>query len=186
MNTLTLPGYKISTSISDGFNTSVYRGIRESDEQPVIIKILKAEFPTLEQITRLKNEYKITQHLYVEGVVKSYSLETYQNRLALILEDFGGNSLGQIISKKLDLTAFLNIGIQLASALNSLHQNGIIHKDIKPSNIIINLETGTVKLTDFSVASRLSKENPQINSTNLVEGTVAYMSPEQTGRMNRT
>jgi len=186
MNTLTLPGYKISTSISDGFNTSVYRGIRESDEQPVIIKILKAEFPTLEQITRLKNEYKITQHLQVESIVKSYSLETYQNRLALILEDFGGNSLSQIISTKLNLTAFLNIGLQLASALNSLHQNCIIHKDIKPSNIIINQETGTVKLTDFSVASRLSKENPQINSTNLVEGTIAYMSPEQTGRMNRT
>ena len=184
--TLTLPGYQIGTSISDGFNTSVYRGMRESDEQPVIIKILKAEFPTLEQITRLKNEYKITQHLQVESIVRAYSLETYQNRLALILEDFGGNSLSQIISKKLNLTAFLNIGIHIASALNSLHQNSIIHKDIKPSNIIINLETGTVKLTDFSIASRLSKETPQINSANLVEGTVAYMSPEQTGRMNRT
>ncbi|WP_293335061.1 ATP-binding sensor histidine kinase [Microcoleus sp. CAWBG58] len=186
MNTLTLPGYRISTSISDGFNTSVYRAIRESDEQPVIIKILKAEFPTLEQITRLKNEYKITQHLHADSIVKYYSLETSQNRLALIAEDFGGRSLNQIISKKLDLTEFLNIGIQLASALNSLHQNGIIHKDIKPSNIIINLEIGIVKITDFSIASRLSKETPQINSANLVEGTVAYMSPEQTGRMNRT
>ncbi|MCU0546563.1 MAG: trifunctional serine/threonine-protein kinase/ATP-binding protein/sensor histidine kinase [Oscillatoriaceae cyanobacterium Prado104] len=188
MNILTLPDYKLGTSISDGCNTSVYRGIREADAQPVIIKILKAEFPSLEQITRLKNEYKITQHLEVETIVKSYSLETYRNRLALILEDFGGCALSQIISnsKKLNLTEFLNIGIQLASALNSLHQNGIIHKDIKPSNIIINQETGTVKLTDFSVASRLSKENPQINSANLVEGTVAYMSPEQTGRMNRT
>jgi len=186
MNTLTLPGYQISAPISDGLNTCVYRGIRESDEQPVIIKILKAEFPTLEEITRLKNEYKITQHLHVESIVKSYSLETYQNRFALILEDFGGQSLNQILSKKLNLTAFLNIGIQLTSALNSLHQNCIIHKDIKPSNIIINLETETVKINDFSVASRLSKENPQINSANLVEGTVAYMSPEQTGRMNRT
>ena len=186
MNTLTLPGYKITTSISDGFNTSVYRGIRQSDEEPVIIKILKAEFPTLEQITRLKHEYKITQHLHVDSIVKYYSLETYQNRLALISEDFGGNSLSKTISTQLNLTAFLKIGIQLASALNSLHQNCIIHKDIKPSNIIINLETGTVKLTDFSIASRLSKETPQINSTNLVEGTVAYMSPEQTGRMNRT
>ncbi|WP_367274825.1 AAA family ATPase [Microcoleus sp. CAWBG556] len=186
MNTFALPGYQISTSISDGFNTSIYRGIRESDEQPVIIKILKAECPTLEQITRLKNEYKISQHLQVDSIVKYYSLETCQNRLALIAEDFGGRSLNQIISKKLDLTAFLSIGIQLASGLSSLHQNGIIHKDIKPSNIIINLETGTVKITDFSIASRLSKENPQINSANLVEGTVAYMSPEQTGRMNRS
>ncbi|MBD0311777.1 MAG: serine/threonine-protein kinase PknK, partial [Microcoleus sp. T3-bin5] len=172
--------------MSDGLNTSVYRGIRASDKQPVIIKLLKAEFPTLEEITRLKNEYKITQHLHVESIVKSYSLETYQNRIALILEDFGGQSLSQILSKRLNLTAFLNIGIQLTSALNSLHQNSIIHKDIKPSNIIINLETETVKINDFSVASRLSKENPQINSANLVEGTVAYMSPEQTGRMNRT
>ena len=186
MNTLILPGYQISAPISDGLNTSVYRGIRASDKQPVIIKLLKAEFPTLEEITRLKNEYKITQHLHVESIVKSYSLETYQNRIALILEDFGGQSLSQILSKNLNLTAFLNIGIQLTSALNTLHQNCIIHKDIKPSNIIINLETETVKINDFSVASRLSKENPQINSANLVEGTVAYMSPEQTGRMNRT
>ncbi|MEG4631669.1 AAA family ATPase [Microcoleus sp. AR_TQ3_B6] len=186
MNTLILPGYQISAPISDGLNTCIYRGIRESDEQPVIIKILKAEFPTLEEITRLKNEYKITQHLHVESIVKSYSLETSQNRFALILEDFGGQSLSQILSKRLNLTAFLNIGIQLTSALNSLHQNCIIHKDIKPSNIIINLDTETVKINDFSVASRLSQENPQINSANLVEGTVAYMSPEQTGRMNRT
>ena len=188
MNLLTLPEYKIITSISEGCNTSIYRGIRKSDAQPVIIKILKAEFPTLEQITRLKNEYKITHNLQLENIVKSYSLETYQNQIALILEDFGGCALSKIIcqTEKLNLTEFLNIGIQLASALHSLHQNGIIHKDIKPSNIIINPETGTVKLTDFSIASRLSKENTQINSANLVEGTVAYMSPEQTGRMNRT
>ncbi|TAE99220.1 MAG: GAF domain-containing protein [Oscillatoriales cyanobacterium] len=179
-----LPGYRISASISEGFNTSVYRGIRNSDEQPVIIKILKAEFPTLEQITRLKHEYKITQNLHIEGIVKAYSLETYQNRIALILEDFGGDVLSH--STKLNLPAFLNIAVQLASTLKSLHRNGIIHKDIKPSNIIINSATGIVTITDFSVASRLSKENPQLNNLNLVEGTVAYMSPEQTGRMNRT
>ncbi|MEZ2238742.1 AAA family ATPase [Microcoleus sp.] len=179
-----LPGYRISASISEGFNTSVYRGIRNSDEQPVIIKILKAEFPTLEQITRLKHEYKITQNLHIEGIVKAYRLETYQNRIALILEDFGGDVLSH--STKLNLPAFLKIAVQLASTLKSLHRNSIIHKDIKPSNIIINSATGTVKITDFSVASRLRKENPQLNNINLVEGTVAYMSPEQTGRMNRT
>jgi serine/threonine protein kinase len=122
MNTLTLPGYQISASISDGLNTCVYRGIRESDEQPVIIKILKAEFPTLEEITRLKNEYKITQHLHVESIVKSYSIETYQNRVALILEDFGGQSLSQILSKRLNLTAFFkhwhstNLSTQLTAS----------------------------------------------------------------------
>ncbi|WP_420840310.1 trifunctional serine/threonine-protein kinase/ATP-binding protein/sensor histidine kinase [Argonema galeatum] len=184
---LTLLGYKITQEIHEGINTLIYRGIRERDEQPVIIKILKAQYPTLEHITRLKHEYKITQNLSLEGVVKVYNLEDHQNRLALILEDFGGESLTKILSsQKPNLTTFLRIAIQITQALSSLHQNQIIHKDIKPSNIIINRQTGDVKLTDFSIASRLGKENPQINNLNQVEGTLAYMSPEQTGRMNRS
>jgi len=183
---LAISGYQIFETIQDGINKIIYRGIREADQQPVILKVLQAENPTIEQISRLKHEYKIIANLDLEGIVKVYSFESSENYTALILEDFGGESLKKLLNRqKLNLTTFLSIGIQLAQALAGLHQNQIVHKDIKPANIIINPETGQIKITDFSIASQLNKENAQINNPNQIEGTLAYMSPEQTGRMNR-
>ncbi len=184
--TLRIPGYELTEVVREGANTIIYRAISQPARQPVILKILKDEYPTLEQITRIKHEYKIAENLAAAGIVKVYRLESYQNRLALVCEDFGGQSLKQLLeAQKLSLISFLGIAAQLVQALASLHQQQIIHKDIKPANIIINPATGIVKLTDFSVASRLSKETPQLCNPNSLEGTLAYMSPEQTGRMNR-
>ncbi|GET40563.1 trifunctional serine/threonine-protein kinase/ATP-binding protein/sensor histidine kinase [Microseira wollei] len=183
---VTLPGYKNLKLIQEGATTVIYRGQREEDEFPAIVKILKHEYPTLEDITRLKHEYEITKDLDLAGIIKPYSLENYQNGIALILEDVGGRSLQQFIWDRPGIGDFLNIAIQLASSLGELHKNNIIHKDIKPCNIIINPKTLEVKITDFSIASRLVKEIPKISNPNLIEGTLAYMSPEQTGRMNRS
>jgi len=186
---LTFPGYQLGKPINSGINTLIYRGIRERDRQPTIIKTLKAESPTIEQLARLKHEYQIAANLDAEGIVKVYSLESYQNRLALILEDFGGKSLREILNSSaspLELKSFLKIAIKLAEALSFLHQNQIIHKDIKPGNIIINPHAEKIKITDFSIASRLTKEDAQITNPANFEGTLAYMSPEQTGRMNRS
>ena len=181
------PGYKITEIIYEGLRTVVYRGIRENDRQPVIVKTIKDEYPTIEQITRLRQEYIIIQNLDVPGIVKPYSLETYQNSFALVLEDFGGRSINHLlIQKKTQLKEVLHIAISLTETLDRLHKIPLIHKDIKPSNIIINPETREVKLTDFSIAIALPKEQPTIVTSNLLEGTIAYMSPEQTGRMNRT
>ncbi|OUL17654.1 serine/threonine protein kinase [Nostoc sp. T09] len=182
-----IPGYDLTEIISEGTNTIVYRARAQKNQQSVILKVLKAEYPTLEQITCFKHEYKTTENLNCEGIVKVYGLESYQNRLALVAEDFNGVSLKQFLSQQqLCEVSFLKIAVQLAQALLSLHQNRIIHKDIKPANIIINPHTGIVKITDFSIASYLDKETPQLTNPNHLEGTVAYMSPEQTGRMNRT
>jgi predicted ATPase/signal transduction histidine kinase/tRNA A-37 threonylcarbamoyl transferase component Bud32 len=186
---LSIPGYQLGKAINSGINTLIYRGIRERDRQPTIIKTLKAESPTIEQLARLKHEYQIAANLDAEGIVKVYSLESYQNRLALILEDFGGKSLKEILNSSkspLELKSFLKIAIKLAEALSFLHQNQIIHKDIKPGNIIINPYAEKIKITDFSIASRLTKEDAQITNPANFEGTLAYMSPEQTGRMNRS
>lgn len=181
-----VPGYDITEVIYEGINTIIYRGISQTNQQKVILKILKEDYPTLDAITRLKHEYKITENLDLEGIVNILRLETQQNRLILVLEDFGGQSLKEVLNnQKLDLLKFLNIAVQLAKALVSLHSHNIIHKDIKADNIIINPKTGEVKLTDFSIASRLSKEKLQLTNPNQLEGTLTYMSPEQTGRMNR-
>ncbi|MGD1914439.1 MAG: serine/threonine protein kinase, partial [Rivularia sp. (in: cyanobacteria)] len=181
-----VPGYDIMEVIYEGINTIIYRGISHLNQQKVILKILKEDYPTLDAITRLKHEYKITESLDLEGVVKILRLETDENRLLLVLEDFGGKSLRQVLSnQKLELLECLNIAVQLGKALVSLHSHNIIHKDIKADNIIINPKSGQVKLTDFSIASRLSNEKLQLTNPNQLEGTLTYMSPEQTGRMNR-
>ncbi|MBD1938345.1 ATP-binding sensor histidine kinase [Microcoleus sp. FACHB-68] len=187
MNT-SLTDYQLNDlPLHEGEKTIIFRGIKQLDKTPVIVKVLKAEYPTLEEITQLRHEYKISQSLNGEGIVRSIALDNYNNGVALILEDFGGESLKQFLShEKINLTQFLLIAIQLSSALAVLHQNQIIHKDIKPHNIIINPETKKVKLTDFSISSRLSRETQNLSNPNLIEGTLAYMSPEQTGRMNRS
>ncbi len=182
-----VPGYDITEVIYEGINTIIYRGTSHLNQQKVILKILKEDYPSLDAITRLKHEYKITENLDLEGTVKILRLETKQNRLVLVLEDFGGQSLKQVISnRKLELLEFLNIAVQLAKGLVSLHSHNIIHKDIKADNIVINPKTGQVNLTDFSIASRLSNEKLQLTNPNQLEGTLTYMSPEQTGRMNRS
>ncbi|MDF5719205.1 MAG: protein kinase [Rhizonema sp. PD37] len=174
--------YEVIQEIYHSDHTVIYRGKSLRKQQSVIIKTFKSEYPTLEEIAFIKHEYQIAKNLDLEGIVKPLSLENYGNGLALILEDVDGQSLQHYLTyKKIDLIDFLKIAIQLAQTLAELQARQITHKDLKSSNIIINPETGQVKITDFALASSLSKEN----YTNILEGTLAYMSPEQTGRMNR-
>ncbi len=192
---LRISGYDLQELIHQGTNTAIYRAVSLTNRQPAILKVLNTEYPTLEQITRLKHEYQITLYLDCEYAVKVDRLETHPNCLVLVLEDFGGISLKQWIATaevalsvaryQLPIAQFLNIAVQLAKGLVFLHQNQIIHKDIKPANIIINPDTNQVKIADFSIASRLYKETAHLKNPDRLEGTLAYMSPEQTGRMNR-
>ncbi|MEG4445745.1 AAA family ATPase [Microcoleus sp. AT9_B5] len=181
-----LPGYTIAETLYEGDRTVVCRGIRERDRQSVILKIIKNEYPNIEEITCLRQEYSIPQKLDIPGIVKPYNLVSYQNSFALVLEDFGGRAINKLLTfKNIKLQDFLILAISLAETIGQIHKVRIIHKDIKPSNIIINPETRKVKITDFSIAIALPKEQQSIVNPNLLEGTLAYMSPEQTGRMNR-
>jgi predicted ATPase/signal transduction histidine kinase/CheY-like chemotaxis protein/tRNA A-37 threonylcarbamoyl transferase component Bud32 len=191
-NTLiTIPGYQILDQIYESANSVVYRGIREEDNQSVILKVLKQDYPTPNELTRYKQEYEITRSLNTDGVVKAYSLEPVQRTLAIIFEDFGGLSLKQLMNDSVErqalvpLPEFLKLAIKIAEILGTIHSSNIIHKDINPSNIAFNPETGIVKIIDFGISTQLTRENPTLKNPNVLEGTLTYMSPEQTGRMNR-
>ncbi|MEH2327666.1 ATP-binding protein [Nostoc sp.] len=184
--TLRIAGYQIIKQLYSGSRTQVYRAIRECNRLPVVIKLLKREYPTFSELVQFRNQYAIAKNLDIPGIIKPYSLEAYHNGYALVMEDFGGVSLRQFTQgKTLTLEQFLPIALQLLDTLHQLHQQRVIHKDIKPANILIHPDTKQIKLIDFSIASLLPRETQEIQSLNGLEGTLAYLSPEQTGRMNR-
>ncbi|MEG4859759.1 ATP-binding sensor histidine kinase [Microcoleus sp. K1-B6] len=183
---ISIPGYRIDEELYTNSHTVIYRGMQLEEQKPVILKTLTAPYPNPAQISQLLHESEILKNLNSPGIVKLYKIETYNHFPVLVLEDFGGISLKDFLSnKQLELPQFLHIGIKLAETIGQLHEHHIIHKDIKPSNIIVNIETGDVKIADFAIASLLPGENPAPSHPHLLEGTLAYMSPEQTGRMNR-
>ncbi|MGF1933647.1 MAG: protein kinase domain-containing protein [Nostoc sp. ChiQUE02] len=184
---LEIPEYQIWTKIHESANSRVYRGIRERDHLPVIFKILKKDYPTPEEITRYKLEYEITRSLSLEGVIQAYSLQQYQSTFAIVLEDFGGESLTKIIAtRSFSLIEFLKLAVQIAESISEIHTANIIHKDINPSNIVFNPETQQLKIIDFGISTVRSRETLTLKNPTVLEGTLAYISPEQTGRMNRS
>ena len=181
-----LEDYQIISKIYESANSFVYRAVYKTNDRPVIIKVLKENYPTPSELTRYKQEYEITRSLEIDGVVKTFNLLPCQNTLAMILEDFGGTSLDILMKlKKFTLSEFLSIAIKIADTLGEIHAVNVIHKDINPGNIVLNSETGQLKIIDFGISTVFTRENPTIKNPNLFEGTLAYMSPEQTGRMNR-
>ncbi len=182
-----IPEYQVIEKIYESSNSQIYRGIRIEDNLPVILKILNTEFPTSEVIGRYKLEYEITRSLASNLAIDAYELKQHQHIFTIVLEDFGGKSLAQFLSvKKLSHVEFLTLAIQISEAVSQVHAANIIHKDINPSNIVFNPETKQLKMIDFGIASTLPRETIVLNYNELLEGTLAYISPEQTGRMNRS
>ena len=186
MNTVELPGYRILETLHVGALTAIYRGIRECDRRPVVLKVLQPLLPSFSELVRFHNQYVISHPLDHASIVRPIALERYGNGYALVMPDDGAIALPVYWQQRdRSLEDFLAIAIQLADALHILTQRRVIHKNIKPTNILIHPETHQVKLTDFSISSLLPKEQQQLASPNVLEGTLTYISPEQTGRMNR-
>jgi len=181
-----ISGYHLVEQLYCGSRTLVYRAIRETDQIPVVIKLLNRDYPSFSELLQFRNQYTIAKNLHLPGVVEAYTLEFYRNSYALVMEDFGGISLRDYAQKRsLTLVEILEIAIQITDILNALYQHRVIHKDIKPANVLIHPETKQIKLIDFSIASLLPRETQEIQNPKVLEGTLAYISPEQTGRMNR-
>ncbi|HSF73661.1 MAG TPA: AAA family ATPase, partial [Microcoleus sp.] len=183
---LSIAGVAAQTLLYESANSLVYRAIREADKGPIILKLLKESYPTPQELVRYRTEYRITQELKQPGVVQVYDLQKYQNSLVMFVEDFGGESLTiWMQQRKFTLEEFLQIAIATTEILGQIHSANIIHKDINPSNIVYNPQTKQLKIIDFGISTQLTRETPSLKNPNVLEGTLAYISPEQTGRMNR-
>ena len=189
-----LSGYTLVEKLYEGTSTVVYRAIQSEQQRSVVIKALRHDYPSFSELVQFRNQYAIAQALSTQGtdnlplpsIIRPLSLESLGNGYALVMEDWGGVSLAHYLQQQsLLLPEVLNIGVQLADSLHGLGQQRVVHKDIKPANILIRPDSKQVKLIDFSIASRLPKETQAVQNPSVLEGTLAYMAPEQTGRMNR-
>lgn len=181
-----IPGYTIVEQLYLGSRTAVYRAIEMAHNRSVVIKILRHEYPSFGELVQFRNQYAIASRLPLAGIVQPLRLEPLGSGYALVMEDWGGVSLSKYLQQQsLTLTDVLTIGLQIAEILHGLGQHRVVHKDIKPANILIRPETKQVKLIDFSIATLLPREAQEIQSPNVLEGTLSYLAPEQTGRMNR-
>ncbi len=161
--------------------------MREEDELPVVLKMLTLEDPSRRDLIRFRQEFKILSALKdISSVIRAHDLIESGPSLALVLEDFGGARIDQLYpSVAIPLAELLPLAIQIASTLGEIHAANVIHKDVNPSNILVDPATGQIKLIDFNLSTLMSRENPPLSHPSGLEGTLPYISPEQTGRMNR-
>ncbi len=163
------------------------RGRRDQGEPATILSIAPvSEHPVPAILERLEHQYALRDELDSDWAARPLTLVRREGRPLLILQDPGGEPLDRLLGQPMELTRFLRLACGLAVALDKLHQQGLIHKDIKPANILVDSARGAVWLTGFGIASRLPRERQSAEPPETIAGTLAYMAPEQTGRMNRS
>ncbi|MCP4135242.1 MAG: serine/threonine-protein kinase PknK [bacterium] len=182
-----MKGYQNPEKIYESSNSLVYCAFDEKNKRPIILKVLKKKAPTPEEISNFNREYELTRMLTGGGVIEVYEISKIDTSPAIIMEDIGGRSLADILkSIKLPPDKFLDLAVRITGIIGNIHQHNIIHKDINPSNIIWNAEKDILRIIDFGIATQLPREITSVKNPNVLVGTIAYISPEQTGRMNRS
>src|SRR5712671_1475728 len=177
-----LTGYELET-LRDSGEFVLSRARQLGNAVPVLV--LVAERPASASLKRLEHEYALAADLDPNWAARPLALARHNGNAALVLDDSGNEPLDLILSRPLELTRFLRLAIGLATALGQVHRHGLIHKDIKPANVLVDA-AGNVRLTGFGIASRLTRERQAPAPPEVIAGTLAYMAPEQTGRMNRS
>jgi len=175
--------------IRDSAEFTLYRARQHGNASPVLVVAPTAEQPLPQSLRRLEHEYSLAAELDLAWAVKPLALTRHEGRIILVLADPGGEPLDRVLERDreqpLDLARLLRLATNLATALSHVHQRGLIHKDVKPENVLVD-DAGHVWLTGFGIASRLPRERQAPAPPEIIAGTLAYMSPEQTGRMNRS
>ena len=181
-----LSGYVLETlRVDEEF--ILYRGHPRLAEAPSVLLLSPAlTRPALETLKKIEREYSFRSELDATWAVRPLALSQYNEQTVLVLENPGGEPLNRLIHGPMEMTQFLRFAIGLATALSQLHKRGLIHKDVKPSNVLVDSATGQVRLTGFGIASRLPRERQSPEPPEFISGTLSYMAPEQTGRMNRS
>src|SRR5713101_7501117 len=157
-----------------------------SGGRPILLLRAVCEHPAPATIKRLGHEYSLAHELRSEWTARPVALTEHQGRTALVLEDPGGEPLDGLVGAPMELGLFLRLAVGLASSLRELHAQEIIHKDVKPANALVDIATGRVWLTGFGIASRLRRQRQAPEAPEVIAGSLPYMAPEQTGRMNRS
>jgi predicted ATPase/signal transduction histidine kinase/tRNA A-37 threonylcarbamoyl transferase component Bud32 len=181
----TSQAYALRERLQEGQRTSLYRAERLADGRVVVLKVLNPEHTHPQDVDRLRNEYELGRTLNGLAVVEPRAFTSYQGLPALELEDFHGSSLDRLAREPMPLGVFLPLGVKVAKAVADIHGRGLIHKDLKPNNILFDPATDEIKIADFCTASRIAREQTSTRPAQLIEGSLPYVSPEQTGRMNR-
>jgi predicted ATPase/signal transduction histidine kinase len=189
MSSMTEPSGYALEPIREGADFTLYRGRQHGSPSAVLAIAISAEQPSPQSFRRLEHEYSLAAELDPAWAAKPLALTRHEGRTILVLKDPGGEPLDQVLERDqgqpLGLNRFLRIAIGLASALGQVHRHGLIHKDIKPGNVLVD-HAGNVWLTGFGIASQLPREHQLPVPPEIIAGTLAYMAPEQTGRMNRS
>ena len=158
----------------------------EASRSRVLVLSPAAEYPRPESLKRLEHEFSFRERLDPRWAARPSAIARHCDRTVLVLEDPGGVPLDQLLGQPLDSAFGLRVALGLSTAIDHLHERGVIHKDIKPANVLVSSVTGQCWLTGFGLASQLPRERPAPGPPESIAGTLAYMAPEQTGRMNRS
>jgi PAS domain S-box-containing protein len=179
-------GLRVAWEDGDRIFCRGWRRDADGNRNTVLVVRPAAEQPTSDGLNRFTHEYGLKDDLDNAWSARPVALTHYNRGIALVLEDPGGAPLDRLLGRPLDVSHFLHIAIPLAGTVRQVHERGLIHKDIKPANILVNEASGGVWLTGFGIASRLPREHQAPAPPEVIAGTLAYMAPEQTGRMNRS
>lgn len=182
-----LSSYELTEKLNESPGAFIYRAQKKENGETCVLKILKSKHPSPSDIARFRHEYDIIRDLNIDGIIKTREIIIEPDTIAIELENFYGSRLKDMINTPwLTIEKLLETAVKIVDILATLHQSGITHKDIKPQNILIKPESGEVKITDFGISSMITREQEELYNPGVIEGTLFYMSPEQTGRMNRS